>query len=103
MWSGDTGVKECQERPTGPCWGTLLEQGTVGHRGIIGSDSLAIRNVILKKKKKDSIQNLCYDPYNMYDLINKNLYSVDYIPQHIKKHLHFMPLPRVQVKIVQVI
>lgn len=39
----------------------------------------------------------------MYDLINKNLYSVDYIPQHIKKHLHFMPLPRVQVKIVQVI
>lgn len=26
MWSGDTGVKECQERPTGPFWGTLLTQ-----------------------------------------------------------------------------
>lgn len=24
MWSEDTGVKECQERPTGPFWGTDL-------------------------------------------------------------------------------
>lgn len=32
MWSGDTGVKECQDRPTGPCWGTLLQQGREGHR-----------------------------------------------------------------------
>lgn len=32
MWSGDTGVKECQDRPTGPCCGTLLQQGREGHR-----------------------------------------------------------------------
>lgn len=32
MWSGDTGVKECQDRPTGPCWGTLLQEGREDQR-----------------------------------------------------------------------
>lgn len=62
MWSGDTGVKECQDRPTGPCWGTLLQQGGEGHRRMWARQKTEMRECSrVKARRMDRCWSLLED------------------------------------------
>lgn len=91
MWSDETGVKECQDRPTGPCWGTLLPQWRRGRR-----TRHRMRNTAFGMQLWESVQS----SYSISPWLWK---PPSLTERWSSRNLHFMPFPGVQVYVIQVI